>query len=51
MVLKYVKSDKTRTIKGRTYRIYFLGKWQYVRYRGEYKPLSTVLRHHGIKPY
>ena len=52
---KYTKIDKTKKIRGKTYQLYKLGKWYYVRQNsapnGKMITLSTELRRNGYKPY
>lgn len=47
----FVKTDKKKTVKGKSHVIYQLGKWKYVKINGKFTTLSTFLRRNGIKPY
>lgn len=47
----FARTDKKKVIKGKSYTIYQLGKWKYVKVNGKFTTLSTVLRRNGIKPY
>lgn len=49
----FKKTNKSKIIKGKSYTIYQLGKWKYVRpgNNGNFITLSTFLKRNGIKPY
>ena len=47
----FKKTDKREKLGGKTYVLYKLGKYYYVKSNKEFKSLSTMRRRNGVKAY